>query len=84
MLGLIAETGYGTGQEAVERLKIEGPVMGARGPTPETLEWVSLTYELCLLLGDPPTKTVEHFFRIAPRTATYWVKLARERGHLDL
>lgn len=55
--------------------------LGAQGPTPETLDWVARTYLLAKAQLEPPTKAVADTFKVTSRTATYWVKLARERGH---
>lgn len=58
--------------------------LAANGPKPETLEWVARMYMLGKIKLDPPTKWVAESFGIPHRTASHWVKLARERGHLDL
>jgi hypothetical protein len=52
------------------------------GPTAETLDWVAYFYRLALLLGDPPTRTVEILFRVPRSTAGRWVAAAREHGYL--
>lgn len=60
-----------------------GKQMGADGPTSETLKWVALIYSIGDLIGDAPVVNVREIFGVPPRTATHWVKLARERGHFD-
>lgn len=61
--------------ETVERLRALGPVR-------ESLEWVARLYRLALVLGDPPTRTVEASFGLPRSTAGRWVALAREQGLL--
>jgi hypothetical protein len=52
------------------------------GPTAETLDWVGYFYRLALLVGDPPTRTVEVLFQVPRSTAGRWVAAAREHGYL--
>jgi hypothetical protein len=52
------------------------------GPTTETLEWVTHIYRVALLVGDPPTKSVETVLEIPRSTAGRWIAAARERGLL--
>ncbi|GAA4053778.1 hypothetical protein [Agromyces indicus] len=52
------------------------------GPTDYTLLWVARLYTIAHVRFDPPTKTVAERLGITHRTATYWVKLARDRGVL--
>jgi hypothetical protein len=56
--------------------------LGQGRPTDEALGWVALVYKIAQLRADPPTKSVADAFELAPRTASHWVKLARERGFL--
>lgn len=54
------------------------------GPSSDiTLEWMSLIYELASIEGDKPTLAVSQAFEISLRTASNWVRAARERGLLD-
>jgi hypothetical protein len=53
------------------------------GPKPETLEAVAVAFELAQLRGIPAGRSLTEAFGIPKRTADHWVKLARERGHLD-
>ncbi len=52
------------------------------GPTDETLDWVAYIYRLALMLGTPPTGTVERDLELPRSTAGRWVAMARERGFL--
>jgi len=52
------------------------------GPSQRSLEWVAYLYQLAVLRGDPPTKTVETALRLPRSTAGRWVALARREGHL--
>lgn len=54
----------------------------AAGPVDETLQIVADVYRVSQAIGDPPAKSVAQGLQIPQRTATYWVKLARERGFL--
>lgn len=60
-----------------EKLKQEGP------RSPETLEWISLIYEVAAAEGYKPTQSVSEWFNISLRTASNWVRLARETGVLQ-
>lgn len=53
------------------------------GPTPETLAMVAMVYRAAELAAGKPAWWVGNRFGIPQRTATHWVKLARERGHLS-
>lgn len=56
--------------------------LASAGPTPETLRAAALVYVVTSLSGGSPTKAVRDTFGLPPRTASHWVKLARERGHI--
>ena len=58
------------------RLKEQGP------SSRETLEWVALVYEIANIEDDKPTATVSREFGISLRTASNWVRAAREQGLL--
>lgn len=58
--------------------------LGKMGPQPETLEWVSRIYTLAKIKLDPPAQYVAEVFEVPLRTASHWIKLARERGHLSI
>lgn len=62
-------------KEGVDRLR-------QAGPTDEALDWVAYVYRVALVLGNPPTGSVENVFELARSTAGRWVALARERGFL--
>lgn len=53
-------------------------------PDERILELVANIYELGVITGKKPTKLVANDFGIPDRTASHWVKLARERGHLEI
>ncbi|MEX1079817.1 MAG: hypothetical protein WED09_11990 [Homoserinimonas sp.] len=55
----------------------------AQGPTPETLDWVARIYKNARIKLEPPTQYVAGALEIPHRTASHWVKLARQRGHLS-
>lgn len=66
------------------RLRIQEAAAHKRPrPTPRVLDLVATVYELAKLAGAGPAKAVEHDFQVPPSTASHWIKLARERGHLD-
>lgn len=52
------------------------------GPTPENLSDVAAIYRITKLLRNPTTLGVALAFEIPERTASHWIKLAREREHL--
>lgn len=54
------------------------------GPTDEALRFVAAAYSLAYILGEPPAKAVERDLGLATSTAGRWIRLARERGHLDI
>lgn len=64
-------------EELADRLKQAGP------SSSETLEWVSLLYEIAATEGPKPTQMVSEGFGISIRTASNWVRMAREQGMLD-
>ena len=55
--------------------------LGEGGPTPDALRAVARVYRLAEATLDAPAKRVAEDFGLPPRTATHWVRLARERGH---
>lgn len=61
--------------EDVDRIKRDGP-------TDQALRLVAYLYRLALVVGEPPTQTVERNLRLARSTAGRWVSLARKRGFL--
>lgn len=59
--------------------------LAADGPrNPETLHEVGRVYALAEAVLEPPTAAVADTFEIPGRTASHWVKLARERSSLGL
>jgi transposase-like protein len=57
--------------------------IASHGPTDEALTWAARTYALARLTGQSPAKVVAERFGLQPRTATNWIRRARERGLLD-
>ena len=57
------------------------PALVAAGPTPETLAVVARLYVGASAINWKPTQWVTTTLGLAPRTASHWVKLARERHH---
>jgi hypothetical protein len=53
-------------------------------PSNEVLELASTIYEFASLSGKRPVKLIQDDFGIPPSTASHWVKLARDRGNLEL
>lgn len=60
------------------------PRMAERGPQPETLQWVARLYTLAKIKLVPPAQYVSDAFEVPLRTASHWIKLARERGQLTI
>lgn len=54
------------------------------GPTDDALRFVAASYSLAYALGEPPAKAVERDLDLATSTAGRWIKLAREKGLLDI
>lgn len=52
------------------------------GPAPGTLEMVAVVYRAASVTGWKPAQRVADVFGLPRRTATHWIMLARERGHL--
>lgn len=63
----------------------DAPLLSSRrkdGPTSENLASASAAYRAARVLHLAPVVKVAELFGLPQRTATHWVKLARERGHL--
>lgn len=73
--GVPVELAESLSGSAFDRLK-------AQGPKPETLDWVSRIHKMARIKLEPPTQYVADVFEIPHRTASHWIKLARERGNL--
>jgi hypothetical protein len=56
--------------------------LGQGRPTDEALQYVRFVYLVALVRAESPTKSVSDAFGLAPRTASHWVKLARDRGFI--
>ncbi|WP_146244041.1 hypothetical protein [Curtobacterium sp. MCBD17_013] len=57
--------------------------LSKQGPKPDTLASVSRIHRLARIKLEPPTQYVADVFSIPHRTASHWIKLARERGFLN-
>lgn len=57
--------------------------VASRGPKPETLLWTARVYQAARIRLEPPTREVTRVFGIPHRTASYWIRLARDRGILE-
>lgn len=53
-------------------------------PNNDVLELAATVYEVALLAGKRPVKLIQDDFGIPPSTASHWVKLARDRGNLEI
>lgn len=51
--------------------------------TGEKLEWIAAIYEMSSALGNRATQEVSEFFGVSLRTASNWVRQAREDNRLD-
>lgn len=56
---------------------------GRPRPNGRVLELVATMYELGQVLGKQPLQVVRAEFNLPQSTASNWIKLAREHGHLD-
>jgi hypothetical protein len=54
------------------------------GPTVEALRAVATSYSIAYALGEPPAKGVAHDLGLPTSTAGRWIKLARDRGLLEI
>ncbi|MDJ0323385.1 hypothetical protein QMG61_06365 [Cryobacterium sp. PH31-AA6] len=75
-----AESGFELRHIAIS--DAEAKRLSKQGPKPETLDWVARIYKTARIKLMPPTQYVGSFFEIPHRTASHWIKLARDRGHL--
>ncbi|MFG1619518.1 hypothetical protein ACGFI3_42770 [Nonomuraea wenchangensis] len=81
---LVQET-IGRNGDFVTVTPYQPPEINVRaGATDEALRFVAASYSLAYALGEPPAKAVERDLGIATSTASKWIKLARERGYLDI
>lgn len=78
------KTDDGISWDAVRAAISDRIAEGRPKPTPDVLDLVGLAYEFALVRSVPPIKEIERLFMLPPSTAMHWVKLARERGHLDV
>lgn len=61
----------------------EGEPFASEGPTDRNLLAAARVYLLAALSGGAPAKAVADAFKIEQRTATNWIRKARDRGYLD-
>lgn len=57
--------------------------LAAKGPVPDVLLFVARVYLLESALSNKPHQYIEHLLQIPSRTASHWIKLAKERGYFD-
>jgi len=57
--------------------------MRADGPTPANLSSAAEVYRVALILRRSPVTMVTETFGLRERSAAHWIKLAKERGHLQ-
>jgi hypothetical protein len=70
---------------ATSRL-VQGKLDAAGGrlhPTDDVLQLVGICCEYFQVMHYRPTKNVEEVFKVQNRTATRWVRLAKDRGFLQ-
>lgn len=53
------------------------------GPTPENLARLAEIYRVSRLSGQLTSSLIANAFGLPDRTVSHWVKLARQRGHLE-
>ena len=78
-----SETPHGTVQEVFATIRSRVELEGRLKPDPDTLELVAIVFEYGQSRGRKTTKLVEETFAIPMSTASHWVRLAKERGHLE-
>ena len=74
-----------TGDNYFQVLADQTPDLRSRralGPTPENLATAAEIYRMTRLVHEPPLAAVQTAFDLPNRTASHWIKLARERQHL--
>ncbi|PPF89275.1 hypothetical protein C5C03_04080 [Clavibacter michiganensis] len=52
-------------------------------PDEEILRSIAMTYRLAEVSNEPPAQAVAHHFDLQQRTATNWIRRAREAGYFD-
>ncbi|MCA0346536.1 MAG: hypothetical protein LCH31_05800 [Actinobacteria bacterium] len=52
--------------------------------TNDKLEWVALLHEMSSAIGSKPTQELADLFEVSLRTASNWVRAAREKNFLDV
>lgn len=80
---LDSETAHGTVQDVFDLIKSRVEKEGRLKPTPDVLELVAIVHEYGQSRGRKTAKLVEEAFGLPPSTASHWIRLAKERGHLD-
>ncbi|AZZ52612.1 hypothetical protein C1I64_11550 [Rathayibacter festucae DSM 15932] len=81
IVGPNQEPGFGQfGWKGLDRV---GDDLRGNGPTPQALEAAAAIYCAYFAIRGNPTQKISEAFGLPHRTASHWVKLARERGHLS-
>lgn len=78
-----SETKYGSVQNVFQLVQNRLTTEGRLKPDPETLELVAIIFEYGQSRGRKSTKLVEDTFKLPTSTASHWVRLAKERGHIE-
>lgn len=81
--GLVTDATGRDFRELWQDMKPELETARSDGPTATNLAMVAELYRVARVLHEPPLTMIESSFGLPNRTASHWVKLARERGHLE-
>ncbi|QCV88455.1 hypothetical protein FEZ32_08870 [Acidipropionibacterium jensenii] len=75
---------FGNFTETIKHIQDQVKEAGGRlRPTAEVLELVAIAHEFCQVLQIPTIKNIQAMFSIPNRTASHWVRLSKDRGHLQ-
>ncbi len=69
--------------DMLKKLDRELPSLKEMSLQGKKLEWVSLLYEVESILGIAPTQSISNLFNVSLRTATNWVREAKDQHLLD-
>lgn len=69
--------------DAVRQLTVMGEALQKDRLTEEKLEWVALGHELSSTFLSNPAQDIARHFGVSLRTATNWIKAARDEGFLS-
>lgn len=74
---------FGSFSDVVRQFQSKKHQLNAGRMSPEKLEWVATLFEMSSALGNKPTQEVSDQFGVSLRTASNWVRQARDSGELD-